>query len=141
MSFTMAEIAGRRANQLGDFMRVLKFSAINLDAGARVAKERFGDGLDHASFTRTGGTQKNQVANRTVWRIQSRQEHLINLSNFFDRGILADDSAAKSFFKLSCVTASAGRIQNSVYTGFHIPHEPGSEPMPALIIVGWDQQV
>ena len=56
-------------------------------------------------------------------------------------GILADDFAAKSFFKLSCITASTGRIQNSVYTGFHIPHEPGSGQMPALITVGWDQHV
>ena len=113
-------------------MRVLKLRAIDLDARASVAKQSFRYGFDHASLTGSGRSQKNQVADRTVWRIQSRQEHLIDLSYFFDRGILADDSAAKSFFKLSCVTASAGRIQNCVYTGFHIPHEPGSGPMPAF---------
>src|SRR5208337_2901983 len=50
MGFTMAQIARRRADQLCDLMRMLELSAVNLDAGARVAKQRLRHGLDDASL-------------------------------------------------------------------------------------------
>ena len=38
MSLAVTEITGRRANQFGDFVRVLKLGTINFDTGARIAK-------------------------------------------------------------------------------------------------------
>ncbi len=91
MGFAVSEVSGGRADQLGDFVRVLELGAIDLDQGARIAEQALRPGLDHAGFARTGGPEKQQVPNRTVRRIQPRQEHLVDLSDFFDGGVLTDD--------------------------------------------------
>src|SRR5260370_4710816 len=48
MGFAMAQVAGRRADQLGNFVAVLEFSAVDLDHGARIPEKRFRHGLYHA---------------------------------------------------------------------------------------------
>ena len=46
----VAQVARRRADQLGNFMLVLKLGAINLDAGVGIAEQSFRHGLHHAGF-------------------------------------------------------------------------------------------
>ena len=41
MGLAVAQVAWRRANQLGDFVRVLELRAINLDYRAGVSKQDF----------------------------------------------------------------------------------------------------
>ena len=103
----MAQISRRRADQLGDFVRVLKFSAVDLDAGAGVAEQSFGHGFDHPGFARTGGPEEQKVSNRTARRIQARQKHLVDFDHFLDGLVLTDDSAAKGAFKLSGIIGAA----------------------------------
>src|ERR1700761_5726805 len=114
----MSEIPRRRTDQLRNLVRVLELRAVDLYTGAGIAEQSLRHGFHHASLPRTGRSQKNKIADRAIGRIQSRQKHLVDLSYFFNSGILADDPAAQSFLEFSCVTASTGRIQNCVYTGF-----------------------
>ena len=58
MSLAVAKITGRRTNQFGDFMAVLKLCAIDLDAGTSVAEEGLGYGLDYTCLPGAGGAQE-----------------------------------------------------------------------------------
>src|ERR1700731_104606 len=107
MCLTMAGVARGRAYQFRDLMRVLKFSAVNLDTSAGVAEWRFSHGFDDPGFSRAGGPEKQKISNRTARRIQSRQKHLVDFDHFLDGLVLTDDSAAKGAFELSGVIGAA----------------------------------
>ena len=107
MGLAMAQVSRRRADQLGDFVRVLEFGAVDLDAGAGVAEERFGHGFDDPGFARAGGPEEQQIANRTSRRIQSRQKHLVDFDHFLDGLVLADDLAAQGAFEFPGIVAAA----------------------------------
>ena len=82
-------------------------------------KERFGHGFDYPGLAGAGGSQEEQVANRTSRRIQPSQKHLIDFHDFFDGGILADNFAAKGAFELSGIVAAEGRVKHGAGDGFH----------------------
>ena len=106
----MAQVSRRRADQFRDFVRVLKFGAVDLDAGAGVAEQRLGHGFDHPGFSRAGGPEEQQIANRSARRIQPRQKHLVNFDHFLDGLVLTDDSAAKGAFEFSGIIGAARRV-------------------------------
>jgi hypothetical protein len=72
---------------------VLELRAIDLDAGASVAEERFRQSFDNPRLSGAGGTKKQQVSNRSARGIQSRQEHLVNFDHLFDGRVLTDNAA------------------------------------------------
>src|SRR5271166_355933 len=88
MGLAMTQIAGRRADQLCDLMRMLELSAVNLDAGACVAKQRLCHGLDDARLAGSRGSQEQETSNGAARRIQPREKHLVNFADFLDGGIL-----------------------------------------------------
>ena len=91
-------------------MAVLKFGAVNLDARARIAKQRFSDGFNHARFTAAGWTKKKKIAYRAPWRVQPGQKHLIDFYDFFYGRVLANNLAAESSFKVASIAAPASGI-------------------------------
>src|ERR1700756_731716 len=107
MRLPVSQISRRRSNQLRNLMRMLELRAIDLDAGPRVAKQRLGHGLDDPSLSRPRRPQEQQIPHRTSRRIQSRQEHLVDLDDLFDGRILSYNPAAKGAFKLSRIVAAA----------------------------------
>ena len=58
MRLTVAEVSRRRADELGNLVRVLELGAIDLDAGARIAKERLGHGFHNPRFARARRPQE-----------------------------------------------------------------------------------
>src|SRR6266852_9395697 len=76
MSLAMAQIAWRRADQLGNFMRVLKLRAIHLDHRPGIPKEDLRGRFHDARLSRPGRPQKQQVPHRTTRRVQSGTENL-----------------------------------------------------------------
>ncbi len=110
MSFAMAQISRRRADQLRNFVRVLKFGAVDLDAGAGIAEQGFRHRLDHPGLTGAGRTEEQKVANWTSRRIQSCQEHLVDFDHFLDGLVLTDDSAAKGAFKLPGIIGATSGV-------------------------------
>ena len=143
----MTQISGRRTDQLRDLMAVLKFGAVNLDARARIAKQRFGDGFNHARFTAAGWTKKKKIAYRAPWRVQAGQKHLIDFDYFLDRCVLADDATPQSCVELQGVIAAPTRIQRSIKTGLHMmsPSElnalPGQKGPSYRLLVRWAKPV
>src|SRR5204862_3866808 len=94
MGFAMTQVSRRRADKFCDFVGVLKLGAIYFDARARVAEQRFRQRLNHAGLAGPGWPQKKQIPYGPSWRIQSRQEHLINLYDLFHRRVLPNNLAA-----------------------------------------------
>ena len=119
VGFAVAEIAWGRADEFGDLMRVLKFGAVDLDDGARISEERLGDGFDDAGFARTSWPKKEEIANRTSRSVQARQKHLVDLGNFFDRIVLADDLAPNGIVEILRVAGAAGGVKSRIQSGFH----------------------
>ena len=72
----MAEVSGRRADELGDFVGVLELGAIDLDAGARVAEQGLGNGFDDAGLAGTGGPKKKEIADGAAGRVQGGKLYL-----------------------------------------------------------------
>ena len=58
--FAMPEISGRRADQFGDLVAVLKLGAVDLENRAGVADERFGGGFDQPGLARPGGSEETE---------------------------------------------------------------------------------
>jgi hypothetical protein len=58
MSLAVAQITRGRTDELGDFMGVLKFGAVNLNDRARAAKQNFCASLDDTRFAGTGRPQE-----------------------------------------------------------------------------------
>ncbi len=120
MSLTMAEIARRRANQLGDLVRVLELRAVNLDASMGVTEKRLGHGFHHTRLAGAGRPQKQKISHRPTRRIQPGEKHLIDLGDLFHGRILADDLPPQSGLEIQCFAAATRGIQCCVQSSFHI---------------------
>ena len=90
----MAEISGRRPNQLGNLMFHLKFATIDFQQIFDAAVEHFGERLHGAGLSRSGGTQKKKHADGPVLRRKAGLKHLnvrhndadyIGLTNYLRR--------------------------------------------------------
>ena len=57
----MPEISRRRTDQFGDFMTVLKLSAVDLNDAASIPEERLRGGFHRARFPGTSGTNQKDV--------------------------------------------------------------------------------
>src|SRR5262245_20932037 len=101
MCLAMTEVSRRRTDQLGDLVRVLELGAVNLDAGARIAKKRFCHCLDDSGLAGAGWPEKKQVADRAPRRVQARQKHLIDLGDLLEGLVLPDDLPPQRTFKVA----------------------------------------
>src|SRR5215469_1764787 len=120
MRLPVSQVAGRGADQFGDFVRVLKLGAIDLDARPGVAEQSLGHRLDHPRLAGSCRPQEEQVSHRPAGRIQSRQKHLIDFDDFLDGLVLAYDLAAQGVVKLSGIMTAAGGIEYSAEHAFHM---------------------
>src|ERR1700722_14300175 len=111
MCFAVPQIARRRTNQFGDFMRMLKLRAIDLNHRSRVAKQYFSGGLDDARLARTGWTEEQQIDHRPSGRVQSSAEHLVQIHQGLHALFLADDLRAQGAFKIARVIAADAGIE------------------------------
>src|SRR5579859_118580 len=110
MSFTVAEIARGRADDLRDFVRVLEFGAVDLDDGAGAAKKNFSGGFDNTGLAGAGRPEEEQVADGTAGRIKSSGEDLEQLDERLNTVVLADNLRAQGILKFNGVRAADTRI-------------------------------
>jgi len=111
LGFAMPQVTGRGSDQLGDFVAVLEFGAVNLDDGVRIAQQRLGGGLDDAGLARTGRTQEQQVGHGPPWRGQPGQVHLIDADDLANGFILSYDELPQAGFQGHGFLTAPGRIQ------------------------------
>src|SRR5260370_41577875 len=109
MCFPMSEVSRRRSDQLGNFVRVLKFRAIDLDHGAGVAKEKLGGGLHDPRLPRARRPKEQQVPHGAAWRVQSGAKHLVQVYQRLDTLFLTDNFSLQRGLEIDGVrTALAG---------------------------------
>ena len=114
----MAQVSRRRADQLGDFVRVLKLGAVDLDDRIWVAEQNFGGRFDDARFARTGRPEKQHRADRPVERIHAGEKNLVEAAHAAHRALLADDARRKSLFKILSARALLIGVEENCAHGF-----------------------
>ena len=119
-SFAMAQVSRRRANQLRDFVRMLKLGAVDLHDRVRVAIKNFGGGFDHASFSGAGRSEKQHRADRPVGRIHARQKNLVQAAHAADCAFLTDDARVKPLFKILSARALLIGIEENCTCIVHV---------------------
>ncbi len=96
LRFAVAQIAGRRADQLGDLVLHLELAAIHLEDVLLAAVQHFGQRFHGLGFARAGGSQQQEHAHRPAFRRQAGLVHL-NVGNDDPRGgRLADNFLRKN---------------------------------------------
>ena len=111
MRLAVPQISRRRADQLRNFVRVLKFRAIHLDHRARIAKQHFRRRFHDARLARTGRSQEQQVPHRTSRRVQAGAKHLVQVHHGLHRFVLPHNLPPQPRFKIPRLHAAATRIQ------------------------------
>ena len=91
MGFAMPQVSGRRADQFGDLMAVLKLGAVDFDDGARIAHQCLRHRFHGARFAGTGGAEEEQASSRPSRAGHPRDKRLVNIHNFADGVVLADN--------------------------------------------------
>src|SRR5258708_38268255 len=99
MSFPVAEIAGGRADDLGDFVGVLEFGAVDFDDGTGAAEKNLCGGFNDAGFAGTGGAKEEQIADGASGGVESSGEELDQLDEGLDAAVMADDFSAHGVLK------------------------------------------
>jgi hypothetical protein len=107
----MAQISRRRTDQLGDFVTVLKLSAIDLQHRTSIANERLCQSLYEACFAGAGWSQKQKVSDWASRSGHSREECLINIYDLIDGLFLADYQFSKVGVQLLRFVSRLRRIQ------------------------------
>src|SRR5260370_12489951 len=103
MSFAVAEVARGRADDLGDFVRVLEFGAVDLDDGAGAAEENFSGGFDDAGLAGAGRAEEEQIADGAARGVESGSEDLEQLDERLNAICLAERFGAPPLFKIHAV--------------------------------------
>src|SRR6266567_3238519 len=111
MGFAVAQVAWRRANQLGNLVRVLELRAINLDDCASIPKKDFRCRFHNARLSRTGWTQEQQVSHGTTGRVQTGAKDLKHVYQGLDALFLPDDLGTQRGLKIARIRAADGWIQ------------------------------
>src|SRR3954471_15547625 len=114
MSFAMTEVSGRRSDEFGNLVAVLKLGAVDLDASSNLSKQSFSDRFHYPRFACARGSQKQQVADGAIWGIQTCQKHLVDLCHFENGIVLTDDPATKIALKILGLGSSPCRIERGI---------------------------
>ena len=90
--FTMSQIAGRRADQLGDFVAVLELGAIDFDYRACITDEALSHGLHEARLAGAGRPKEEQGSYRPAGAGEACEVSLIDAQDLLDSLVLTDDT-------------------------------------------------
>src|SRR5882762_7902872 len=119
MRLAMTQIAWRRANQLGNLVRVLELRAIDLYDRTSIPKKDLRGSFHNARLSRTGRTEEQQVAHRAAGRVQSGAKHLEHVNKGLHALFLPYNLCAQGGVKITRIVASDGGIQLMADGGFH----------------------
>src|ERR1700681_2920066 len=96
----MAQVSRRGANQLRNFMRMLKFGAIDLHDSVRVGVQNLRSRFDHSSLSGTRRTEKQHCSDWSVGWIHAGQKYLIKATHAAHGAFLANDARSQALFKI-----------------------------------------
>ena len=93
LRLAMAEVARRRADELGDLVVRLELAAVDLDDLLLAAVQHLGQRLDGPRLAGAGRAEQQEDADGPPFRVQPRLIHLDVRDDALHRGRLADDLA------------------------------------------------
>src|ERR1700720_3063193 len=93
-------------------MRMLKFTAVDLDDRTGVPKQNFRGGFHDARLSGPCGPQKQEAPYRAPRRVQAGTENLEQVDHRLHRFLLPDDLRAQRLTKLRRLAATQSRIEN-----------------------------
>src|ERR1700720_3060052 len=100
MSLAVAQVARGGPDQLRDLMRMLKFTAIDLDDRTGVPKQNLCGGFHDARLSGPCGPLKQEAPYRAPRRVQAGAENLEQVDHRLHRFLLPDDLRAQRLTKL-----------------------------------------
>ena len=118
LRFAVAQVAGRRADQLGDFVLHLELAAVHFEQVLLAAVEDFGQRFHRLGFAGAGGPQQQEDPYRAAFRGQAGLKHL-------DVG---NDDASHRRLPHNLLRKNRGQILDGFQGGF---------PRPALSAFGF----
>ena len=128
LRFAMAQISGRRADQLGDLVLHLELAAIDLENVLLAAVQDFGQRFDGLGLARSGGAQQQKHAHRAAFRSETRLEHLNVGNDDLGRGRLSHDLLRQNGGQI------LERIRRPAFVAGSVSALGFSTPLSALII-------
>src|SRR5262249_47456793 len=93
--FVVSDIAGRRPNQLGNLVTVLKLGTINFDDSVGSSEQYLGNRLDRSGLAGTRRSQEQKVSNRAPLGNQTRAHTLECRHQTVDSVVLSDNSPSQ----------------------------------------------
>src|SRR5436309_13332741 len=87
MRFPMPKIAGRRTDQLSDFMAVLEFGAVDLDHCLWIPDQRLRQSFNGPCFPRASGAQKQEVPDGSARCRKTGHMHLVDINRSEERRV------------------------------------------------------
>src|SRR5207249_1146099 len=111
MGLAVAQVAWRRANQLGDFVRVLELRAIDLDHRASVSKQDFRGRFHDARLPGPRRPKKKEVPYRAARRIQPGAKNLVQIDQRLDALFLSDNLLPQRRLEINRVRAAFAGVE------------------------------
>src|ERR1700720_3002746 len=102
----MPQVSWGRADQLGDFVRMLKLRAVDLDHRARVSEQDLRRRFHDTRFARARRSEEQQVPHWPSGRAHSGAEHLVQVHERTDSLFLPDYFAFEGGLKFLRLDAS-----------------------------------
>src|SRR5215471_13462613 len=112
MRFAVSQVSGRRADQLGDLVAVLKLGAIDLDYCLGIVQKGLSRGLDNAGLARPRRPEEQKVSDRPASRRQPRHMALVSSDDLVYRLVLSNDHAAKLVLQFLRLLSLPGGVQH-----------------------------
>src|SRR5712692_10191767 len=123
MRLAVSQVSGRRTDQLGNFMAVLKLRAVNFNHGARVAYQALRRRFYQPRLAGTGRAEEQEVPDGTSRPVHSRQIHLVDVNDVIDCFVLPYDPLVQVSVQFFGVLTSLCRIEPLVQP-YHIVESP-----------------
>src|SRR4051812_20877676 len=99
MRLAMAQISGRRADQLRDFMAVLKLRAVDFHDSPRVAHQNLGKRLHRPGLARAGRTEEQQTAHGAARSSETCLKHLVDPDDLANGVVLSDNALPQTILE------------------------------------------
>ena len=111
MSFAVAEISRRGADQFSDLVAVLKLGAVDFDHSSRIAGQTFSRRFYQARFAGTGWPQEKKISNGPPGARHPRDISLVNVDDLLDGFILPHNPLSQVALQLLRLQPCLRRIQ------------------------------
>src|SRR5260370_38358490 len=96
----VTKVSWRRANKLGNLVRVLEFGAVDLHDRVHIGKEYFGRRFNYTRLAETGRTKKQHRPDWAIRWIHAGQKNLVEAAHAPDSTLLTNNARSQAVFEI-----------------------------------------